>query len=103
MDEAPDVPAYARFARRRNTSRPDACRPGDLRLVLSSPASRAVLRATGTQFRNDIVDGVGGEQVLIEDPSGNPVELFEPTSSSRLDSPTSRGSTSCQTWPRTTT
>ena len=32
----------------------------------------------GTRFRNEIVTGVGGKQVLVEDPSGNPVELFEP-------------------------
>ena len=31
------------------------------------------------RFRNDIVTGVGGKQILVEDPSGNPVELFEPT------------------------
>jgi catechol 2,3-dioxygenase-like lactoylglutathione lyase family enzyme len=37
------------------------------------------LRAHGVRTRNDIVDGVGGRQILIEDPSGNPVELFEPT------------------------
>ncbi len=37
------------------------------------------LRAHGTRFRNDIVVGVGGRQILVEDPSGNPVELFEPT------------------------
>ncbi len=37
------------------------------------------LRADGVRFRNAIVTGVGGRQVLIEDPSGNPVELFEPT------------------------
>jgi catechol 2,3-dioxygenase-like lactoylglutathione lyase family enzyme len=33
----------------------------------------------GARFRNAIVTGVGGKQILIEDPSGNPVELFEPT------------------------
>jgi catechol 2,3-dioxygenase-like lactoylglutathione lyase family enzyme len=38
-----------------------------------------VLRQEGVHFRNDIVTGVGGKQVLIEDPSGNPVELFEPS------------------------
>ena len=38
-----------------------------------------VLRKEGVHFRNDIVTGVGGKQVLIEDPSGNPVELFEPS------------------------
>ncbi|GIH20762.1 VOC family protein [Rugosimonospora africana] len=37
------------------------------------------LRAHGARFRNDIIAGVGGRQVLVEDPSGNPVELFEPT------------------------
>jgi catechol 2,3-dioxygenase-like lactoylglutathione lyase family enzyme len=37
------------------------------------------LRAGGARFRNDIVAGVGGRQILLEDPSGNPVELFEPT------------------------
>ena len=37
------------------------------------------LRAAGARFRNDIVTGVGGGQILVEDPSGNPVELFEPT------------------------
>lgn len=36
------------------------------------------LRANGVHFRNDIVTGIGGRQILIEDPSGNPVELFEP-------------------------
>jgi len=37
------------------------------------------LRDGGAQFRNEIVTGVGGKQVLVEDPAGNPVELFEPT------------------------
>jgi catechol 2,3-dioxygenase-like lactoylglutathione lyase family enzyme len=37
------------------------------------------LRRSGVRFRNDIVTGVGGKQILVEDPSGNPVELFEPT------------------------
>jgi catechol 2,3-dioxygenase-like lactoylglutathione lyase family enzyme len=36
------------------------------------------LRRAGARFRNDIVSGVGGRQILLEDPSGNPVELFEP-------------------------
>ena len=38
------------------------------------------LRAAGVSFRNDIVTGVGGKQILLDDPSGNPVELFEPYS-----------------------
>jgi catechol 2,3-dioxygenase-like lactoylglutathione lyase family enzyme len=37
------------------------------------------LRKAGVHFRNDIVVGVGGKQILAEDPSGNPVELFQPT------------------------
>lgn len=37
------------------------------------------LRTAGAHFRNDIVTGVGGKQILVEDPSGNPIELFEPT------------------------
>ena len=36
------------------------------------------LRRGGAHFRNDIVTGVGGKQIILEDPSGNPVELFEP-------------------------
>ena len=44
------------------------------------------LRAAGAHFRNDIVTGVGGKQILVEDPSENPVELFEPTrDEARLD------------------
>ncbi|NNC13835.1 VOC family protein [Planctomonas sp. JC2975] len=39
----------------------------------------ARLRADGVRTRNEIVEGIGGRQILIEDPSGNPVELFEPT------------------------
>ena len=45
----------------------------DLSAVVSS------LRKAGARFRNDIVSGVGGKQIIVEDPSGNPVELFEPT------------------------
>jgi catechol 2,3-dioxygenase-like lactoylglutathione lyase family enzyme len=39
----------------------------------------AELRGHGVHFRNDIVGGVGGKQIIVDDPSGNPVELFEPT------------------------
>jgi catechol 2,3-dioxygenase-like lactoylglutathione lyase family enzyme len=56
-------------------------RPGGWnRFMLEVPDLRAVaeeLRAGGVTFRNDIVDGIGARQVMIEDPSGNPVELFE--------------------------
>jgi catechol 2,3-dioxygenase-like lactoylglutathione lyase family enzyme len=81
---------------------------GNLRLLLSGPASSAGrpmpdgrqpgpggwnrihlivddihseverLRAEGVTFRNDVLKGPGGSQVLIEDPSGNPIELFQP-------------------------
>ena len=51
-------------------------------------ATVATLRGNGVRFRNDIVTGVGGKQILAEDPSGNPVELFEPTArEARLDRP----------------
>jgi catechol 2,3-dioxygenase-like lactoylglutathione lyase family enzyme len=81
---------------------------GDLRLLLSGPASSAGrpmpdgrtpapggwnrihfivediaaeverLRSAGLTFRNDIVSGPGGQQILLEDPAGNPIELFQP-------------------------
>ena len=90
------LPAFADVAR------------GDLRLLLSGPASSAGrpmpdgrrpgpggwnrihlivddleaevarLRSAGVHFRNDIVTGPGGSQIVLEDPSGNPVELFVP-------------------------
>ena len=37
------------------------------------------MRDAGARFRNEIVSGRGGKQILLEDPSGNPIELFEPT------------------------
>jgi catechol 2,3-dioxygenase-like lactoylglutathione lyase family enzyme len=42
-------------------------------------ATVAKLRKAGAHFRNDIVTGVGGKQIILEDPAGNPIELFEPT------------------------
>jgi catechol 2,3-dioxygenase-like lactoylglutathione lyase family enzyme len=36
------------------------------------------LRSAGVPFRNEIVTGPGGRQILLEDPSGNPIELFQP-------------------------
>jgi catechol 2,3-dioxygenase-like lactoylglutathione lyase family enzyme len=42
-------------------------------------ATVARLRQHGARFRNEIVTGVGGKQTLVEDPAGNPVELFQPT------------------------
>jgi len=64
---------------------PDGRRPqpgGWNRLMLEvEDLDRAVaaLRASGARFRNDIVTGFGGKQILLEDPSGNPIELFQPT------------------------
>jgi catechol 2,3-dioxygenase-like lactoylglutathione lyase family enzyme len=37
-----------------------------------------ILRKAGARFRNEIVAGKGGQQVLLDDPSGNPIELFQP-------------------------
>jgi catechol 2,3-dioxygenase-like lactoylglutathione lyase family enzyme len=81
---------------------------GDLRLLLSGPTSSAGrpmsdgrkptpggwnrihfvvgdlaaevarLRAVGVQFRNEIITGPGGAQIVLDDPSGNPIELFQP-------------------------
>jgi catechol 2,3-dioxygenase-like lactoylglutathione lyase family enzyme len=62
----------------------DGARPGPggwnrIHLIVDDlPAEVARLRAAGVQFRNDVVSGPGGSQVLIVDPSGNFVELFQP-------------------------
>lgn len=46
------------------------------------------LQKAGAHFRNDIVTGFGGKQIIVEDPSGNPIELFEPTlPEAHLDKP----------------
>ncbi|MEZ2219657.1 VOC family protein [Rhizobium sp. RCC_161_2] len=45
------------------------------------PALVSTLREHGIHFRNDILEGPGGRQILCEDPSGNAIELFEPKSS----------------------
>ncbi|XXX46973.1 VOC family protein [Sorangium sp. So ce119] len=46
--------------------------------VADLAAEVARLRAAGLRFRNDIVSGVGGSQILLDDPSGNPIELWQP-------------------------
>jgi catechol 2,3-dioxygenase-like lactoylglutathione lyase family enzyme len=46
--------------------------------VNNLPAVVDALRKAGAHFRNDLVTGIGGNQILLEDPSGNPIELFEP-------------------------
>ena len=50
-----------------------------LHLVVGDlPSEVERLRAAGIKFRSDIITGPGGSQILLDDPSGNPVELFEP-------------------------
>lgn len=73
---------------------PDGTRPapgGWNRFAIEVPdiaAAVAALRAAGAKFRNDVVTGVGGKQILVEDPSGNAVELFQPTlPEAQLDRP----------------
>ncbi len=55
-------------------------------------ATVATLRKAGAHFRNEIVTGVGGKQIILEDPSGNPIELFEPIIAEARLSSSSRGS-----------
>jgi hypothetical protein len=58
----------------------DLSRGGNrFQLEVSDLASEvATLRKAGVHFRNEIVTGMGGNQILLDDPSGNPIELFEP-------------------------
>jgi catechol 2,3-dioxygenase-like lactoylglutathione lyase family enzyme len=63
---------------------PDGTKPGPggwnrIHLIVTDLTSEVDrLRAAGVRFRNDVVSGPGGQQILIEDPSGNVVELFQP-------------------------
>lgn len=63
---------------------PDGSQPvpgGWNRIVIEVPdivAAVERLRSAGAHLRNEIVTGPGGRQILIEDPSGNPIELFQP-------------------------
>jgi len=63
---------------------PDGRQPvpgGWNRILLVVPdieAEVARLRGAGLSFRNEIISGVGGSQILLDDPSGNPIELFQP-------------------------
>jgi catechol 2,3-dioxygenase-like lactoylglutathione lyase family enzyme len=63
---------------------PDGRRPGPggwnrIHLLVDDvDAEVARLRAAGVSFRNDVVSGPGGKQILLDDPSGNPIELFQP-------------------------
>ena len=66
-------------------SMPDGRRPepggwNRFQLVVSDLAGMMeTLRKGGVRFRSDLITGIGGNQVLLEDPAGNPIELFEPT------------------------
>jgi catechol 2,3-dioxygenase-like lactoylglutathione lyase family enzyme len=63
---------------------PDGVKPGPggwnrIHLIVDDiGAEVARLREAGLEFRNDVVTGPGGSQILLEDPSGNVVELFQP-------------------------
>ena len=63
---------------------PDGRQPGPggwnrLHFIVDDVAAEAErLRSAGVTFRNEIVSGPGGQQILLEDPSGNPIELFQP-------------------------
>ena len=63
---------------------PDGSKPGPggwnrIHFIVSDLAAEvARLRTEGVHFRNEIISGPGGKQILIEDPAGNVVELFEP-------------------------
>ena len=91
-----DFPAFADVARGKlrlllsgpNSSAgrpmPDGAKPGPggwnrIHLIVDDiDAEVARLRKAGARFRNDVLTGPGGRQVLLEDPSGNVVELFQP-------------------------
>ena len=63
---------------------PDGSQPGPggwnrIHLLVDDiDAEVARLRGAGVSFRNDVVSGPGGKQILLDDPSGNPIELFQP-------------------------
>ena len=65
---------------------PDGRRPGPggwnrLHFVVDDIETEVErLRAAGATFRNEIISGPGGRQILLDDPSGNPIELFQPAS-----------------------
>lgn len=65
---------------------PDGRRPGPggwnrIHLLVDDvDAEVAKLRASGVPFRSEVVSGPGGRQIVLDDPSGNPVELFQPRS-----------------------
>lgn len=64
---------------------PDGRRPGPggwnrIHFIVEDiEAEVARLRAAGVPFRSDIISGPGGKQIVLDDPSGNPIELFQPS------------------------
>ncbi len=66
-------------------SMPDGTKPqpggwNKFAIEVTDPATLVgTLRQAGAHFRSEIIVGVGGKQIILEDPSGNPIELFEPT------------------------
>ncbi len=67
---------------------PDGAKPGPggwnrIHLIVDDIDAEVVrLRAAGAPFRNEIISGPGGKQILLQDPSGNVVELFQPATAS---------------------
>jgi catechol 2,3-dioxygenase-like lactoylglutathione lyase family enzyme len=51
-------------------------------VVADIDAEVARLRQAGVAFRNDVITGPGGSQIVLDDPAGNPIELFQPAASS---------------------
>lgn len=66
---------------------PDGAAPGPggwnrIHLIVDDIAAEvARLRAAGVRFRSDVVTGPGGQQIVFDDPAGNPIELFQPAAS----------------------
>ena len=63
---------------------PDGAKPGPggwnrIHFIVDDLAAEVTrLRDAGARFRNDVVEGPGGKQILLQDPSGNVIELFQP-------------------------
>jgi catechol 2,3-dioxygenase-like lactoylglutathione lyase family enzyme len=78
------LPAFADVTRGRLRLLLDGRKPGPggwnrIHLIVDDIAAEVErLRSAGLSFRNEIISGPGGQQVLLEDPSGNPIELFQP-------------------------
>jgi hypothetical protein len=86
---APRIPLAAAASRCQTAPSPSLeAGTGSQSRVTDLAATVDRLQKEGVHFRNAIVTGVGGRQILVNDPSGSPVELFEPTiKEARLNSP----------------